>query len=154
MTSSFTQKEKITLASVALGCFLLHLITNVAGAYGFFRDELYYIACSDHLALGYVDQPPFSLYLLKFSRMVFGDSLTAIRIIPTLMHTGTIVVTGMMVKEMGGRAFAIFIASLAVALAPIHLGMSLIYSMNYVVPNSGLKRRFLWGRKPRCRCGL
>ncbi len=132
MTSSFTQKEKITLASVALGCFLLHLITNLTGAYGFFRDELYYIACSDHLAWGYVDQPPFSLYVLKFSRMLFGDSLTAIRIIPTLMHTGTIVITGMMVKEMGGRAFAIFIASLAVALAPIHLGISSIYSMNSI----------------------
>ncbi len=132
MNSSFTQTEKITLASVALGCFLLHLITNLTGAYGFFRDELYYIACSDHLALGYVDQPPFSLYLLKLSRMLFGDSLTAIRIIPTLMHTGTIVIAGMMVKEMGGRAFAIFLASIAIALSPIHLGTGSIYSMNSI----------------------
>ncbi|MEO7988071.1 MAG: glycosyltransferase family 39 protein [Chryseolinea sp.] len=132
MNSSFTPAERITLASVALGCFLLHLITNLTGAYGFFRDELYYIACSDHLAWGYVDQPPFSLYVLKFSRMLFGDSLTAIRIVPTLMHTGTIIITGMMVKEMGGRVFAIFIASLAIALSPIHLGGGLIFSMNSI----------------------
>jgi hypothetical protein len=132
MTPTFTQTEKITLASVALGCFVLHLVTNLMGAYGFFRDELYYIACTDHLAWGYVDHPPFSLYLLKLSRLLFGDSLTAIRLVPVLMHTGTIVITGLMVKEMGGRAFAIFIASIAVALAPIHLGMSLIYSMNSI----------------------
>jgi len=132
MTPTFTSSEKITLALVASACFLLHLITNLTGAYGFFRDELYYIACSDHLAWGYVDQPPFSLYVLKLSRLIFGDSLTAIRLVPVLMHTGTIIITGLMVKEMGGKVFAIFIATLAVALAPIHLGMSLIYSMNSI----------------------
>ncbi|MBL7872680.1 MAG: glycosyltransferase family 39 protein [Cyclobacteriaceae bacterium] len=130
--STFTRNEKIALGVIALGCFLLHLITNLTGAYGFFRDELYYIACSEHLSWGYVDQPPFSLFLLKFSRLIFGDSLPAIRIVPVLMHTGTVIITGLMVKEMGGKLFAIFIASLAIALSPIHLGMSLIYSMNSI----------------------
>lgn len=110
----------------------MHLITNLTGAYGFFRDELYYIACSDQLAWGYVDQPPFSLFLLKLSRLLFGDSLTSIRIVPVLMHTAVIVITAMMVKEMGGKLFAIFLACLVVALSPIHLGMSLIYSMNSI----------------------
>lgn len=132
MAMSFNRDEKLTLVVIAGGCFLLHLITNLTGAYGFFRDELYYIACSDQLAWGYVDQPPFSLFLLKLSRLLFGDSLTAIRIIPALMHSGVILITGMMVKEMGGRLFAIFLACFVVALSPIHLGMSLIYSMNSI----------------------
>jgi hypothetical protein len=130
MTQPYSSSEKITIGSIAAACFLLHLVTNLTGAYGFFRDELYYIACSDHLAWGYVDQPPFSLYVLKLSRMIFGDSLTAIRLVPSLAHTGVIVLTGMMVKEMGGRVFAMFIACLAVFMSPIHLGMNLIYSMN------------------------
>ncbi len=132
MLARLSRSEKIVIGSIAVACFLLHLIINFSGAYGFFRDELYYIACSDHLAWGYVDQPPFSLFLLKLSRIIFGDSLTAIRIVPIVMHSATIVVTGLMVKEMGGKIFAIFIACLVIALSPIHLGMSLIYSMNSI----------------------
>ncbi|MFZ0365890.1 MAG: hypothetical protein WAL67_16955, partial [Candidatus Cybelea sp.] len=43
----------LALSSVAA---LLHLAT--AWRYGYFRDELYFIASSKHLAWGYVDQPP------------------------------------------------------------------------------------------------
>ncbi len=46
--------------------FLLHLLTS--GGYGYFRDEFYYIACSEHLAFGYVDQPPVSIALLWLNR--------------------------------------------------------------------------------------
>jgi hypothetical protein len=38
---------------------LLHLLTY--RGYGYFRDELYYIVCSQHLDFGYVDHPPLSI---------------------------------------------------------------------------------------------
>lgn len=124
--------EKIIIAAIATFCFLVHLVTNLTGAYGFFRDELYYIACSDHLAWGYVDHPPFSIFLLKLSRLVFGDSLTAIRLVPSLAHAGTIVMTGLIVKQMGGKRLAIVLACTAVLCSIIHIGMNLIYSMNAI----------------------
>src|SRR6266699_2473552 len=56
---------------------LLQMLTN--GRYGYFRDELYFLACGDHLALGYVDFAPLAARLTRVSRMMLGDSLHAIR---------------------------------------------------------------------------
>ena len=41
---------------LALANFLFHCYFN--NRYGYFRDELYYLACGQHLAWGYVDHPP------------------------------------------------------------------------------------------------
>jgi hypothetical protein len=41
---------------VILALLQLAVQTAFHGNYGYFRDELYYIACSKHLAFGYVDQ--------------------------------------------------------------------------------------------------
>lgn len=41
---------------LALAKFAIQFAT--AGRYGIFRDELYDLDCAQHLAWGYVDQPP------------------------------------------------------------------------------------------------
>ncbi|MFZ6011399.1 MAG: ArnT family glycosyltransferase [Bacteroidota bacterium] len=128
----FTSTEKITVATFIGANFLLHLLVNLSGAYGFFRDEFYYIACSEHLAWGYVDQPPFCIYVLKLSRLLLGDSLVAIRFVPAVVTSGTLLLTALMAKELGGKTFAIFLACLAVFVSPVHIGSGSIFSMGSI----------------------
>ena len=57
---------------VILAILQFTLQTIFHGNYGYFRDELCYIACSNHLAFGYVDQPPLSITILWVNRMLLG----------------------------------------------------------------------------------
>src|SRR6266699_5204056 len=96
---------------LALANFLLHLYFN--NRYGYFRDEFDYMACGDHLAWGYVDQPPLIPFLIKLSRLVLGDSLRSIRIIPALTTSAAVFLTAIIARELGGRRFATVLSALA-----------------------------------------
>jgi len=61
------------LIYIALVKLAIHLATN--GGYGYHRDELYYIACGDHLAWGYVDHPPLTPFLARIITATLGLSL-------------------------------------------------------------------------------
>ncbi len=109
--------------------FMLHILA--VQNFGYFRDELYYIACSEHLAFGYVDHPPLAMFLLKFIRMILGDSLLAVRIVPALASAVFILLTGILARELGGKKSAVALASVA-AFAPIgNFFMFHYYSMNF-----------------------
>src|SRR5262245_41798816 len=71
---------------IALGVFslALHLVVNALGHFGYFRDELYYLACSRHLSASYVDQPPLSILVLAGARLLLGTSVFAIRVVPAI----------------------------------------------------------------------
>jgi hypothetical protein len=104
------------IAGAKLG---LHCFFN--NRYSYFRDEFDYLSCGDHLAWGYVDQPPLVPFLARVSREVLGDSLRAIRFLPALAISAVVVLTGMMAREMGGRTFALLLAAATVLIAPIYL---------------------------------
>ena len=107
-----------------------HLGINLFGGYEIFRDELYYLACADHLALGYVDQPPLSIWLLAGVRGILGDSLFAIRLLPALAGAALVLVTGLLARELGGGRFAVTVAALCPWVAGHVLAVSSIWSMN------------------------
>jgi hypothetical protein len=115
---------------LALAAVKLALSLAVVGRYGYFRDELYYLASTRHLALGYVDHPPFSIALLALIRGVFGDSLLALRIVPMLAGAVLVVVAGCIAFELGAGGFGQFLAALCVLAAPMYLGSHHAYSMN------------------------
>jgi dolichyl-phosphate-mannose-protein mannosyltransferase len=119
----------VFFSAVAL---LAHLLTN--GRYGYFRDELYYIACARHLDFGYVDQPPLSILLLRLSQMLFGDSLFSIRLLPALAGAATVALTGAIAYELGGRGWAVALACAASLCALFNLAVGNFFSMNAFEP--------------------
>src|SRR5437667_11147125 len=119
----------IFFGAVAL---LVHLLTN--GRYGYFRDELYYIACGRHLAFGYVDQPPLSILLLRLSQALLGDSLFAIRLLPALAGAATVALSGLISRELAGRGWAIALACAGSLCALFNLAVGNFFSMNAFEP--------------------
>src|SRR5829696_9767170 len=113
---------------LALVKLLVHLLT--AGNYGYFRDELYYMAASERLDLGYVDFPPIIALVTAFVRATLGDSLLALRLLPALAGAAVVVLAGLMARELGGGRFAQGLAALAVLIAPNFLVFGTFISMD------------------------
>ena len=117
------------LATIKL---LVHLAC--AGVYGLFSDELYFLACGEHLAWGYVDMAPLTALQAWLARSLFGDSMLAIRLFPALAGAALVVLAGAIARALGGRRFAQGLTALAVAVAPGYLAFDSYLSMNSVEP--------------------
>jgi hypothetical protein len=119
-----------------LSLALVKLLIQFAGInhYGFFRDELYYMACGEHLAWGYIDQPPLIALTAWFARHVFGDSMFDVRLLSTVAGATVVFLTGWIAREFGGGRFAQFLAALAMLFAPAYLAFDSFLSMNAFEP--------------------
>ena len=113
-------------------CLSLHCYLN--NRYDFFRDEFNYLACARHLAWGYVDQPPLIPWFAGLSLSTLGDSLRAIRFLPALFMSLTVVLTAEIARQFGGRAFALICAAAAVIAAPSYLNDGAMLTTNCLEP--------------------
>ena len=86
--------------------------------FGFHRDEFLHLVLADHLAWGYKEVPPFIALLAKISDVVFGTSVSAARIFPTIAAGLIIFFSGLITLELGGRRFAIALVCLALIFSP------------------------------------
>jgi 4-amino-4-deoxy-L-arabinose transferase-like glycosyltransferase len=143
MESSRPSANAIVL-SLAGAAFLLHLWAG--GNYGYFVDELYYLACSHHLAWGYVDQPPLIAFVTWLTRHTLGDSLRALRLLPALASAVEITLTGLIAREIGGGRFAQMLACLAALVAPGILISDSLLTMNAFEPLFWLGCAYLFAR--------
>ena len=124
----FTQSPCFIPLVAAAASFLIHVI--FIGNYNYFRDEFYYIACGEHLGLGYVDHPPLIGLISKITVALFGKSIFGIRVLSVLAGSAAIYLSGMIVHELGGKRFAQLLAGLSMIFAPIMLYIYHILSMN------------------------
>lgn len=131
-----TDRNNFEVYGIALVYFALHLVTSTR--YGYFRDALYYLACSEHLAFGYVDQPPLIAVLGWFTRHTLGTSLPALLFWPALAGAARIVLTAAFARELGARRFGTALAAALAATPGVWWVIDHQFAMNAFEP-------LLWG---------
>lgn len=112
---------------VAVGTVVVLLA--VAGRYGYHRDELYFRVLADAPAWGYVDQPPLTPLIARWSIDLLGDEVWALRV-PAALLAGTLaVLLALVAREVGGGRLAQTVAALgAVSATPLVSGHILLTS--------------------------
>lgn len=120
--------------SIILGaaCLLLHLIAN--NRYDVFRDELYFIVCGRHPALGYVDQPPLIPLIAGVSNALFGTALLPLRLVPAVAMSAAVALAAELTRALGGGRFAQWLSGLAVLLSPVFLVDGVLLSTDSMQP--------------------
>ena len=131
-TSDDPRSGAVVVAYVALADLALHVA--LSGRYGYWIDEVYFIACGEHLAWGYVDHPPLIAAVARVSRLLLGDSLYAIRLASALSGALLVLIAGRVARELGGGRFAQIVAALSVVVAPVYLGFHGLLTMNAFEP--------------------
>jgi 4-amino-4-deoxy-L-arabinose transferase-like glycosyltransferase len=92
------------LIYMAFGTVILHAI--VGNRYGFHRDELATLDDARHLTWGYPAYPPVTPFFGRISLILFGTSLAGFRFFASLAHSATVVLAGLMARDLGGRRSA------------------------------------------------
>ena len=92
-----------------------------ASRYGYHRDELYFLAAGHHLAWAYADQGPLAPLIARVMSDIAPDSLTVLRIPSALAAGATVLLTGLLAGELGGRPRAQLIAAASAATSVVVL---------------------------------
>lgn len=130
---SFLASGMLIVVAIALAKLAFHCYFN--NRYDYFRDEFDYLACGNHPAWGYVDQPPLIPFLIHVWRAIGGDSLRSIRFIPALASSLLVLQTAVLAREFGGRRFALLLSAVTVVVAPQYLSNGSLLGTNCLEPN-------------------
>lgn len=105
------------LILLALVRVLLQVFTN--GQYGFHQDELVTMdMATRQLAWGYVAWPPFTPFLARLSLALYGLSPIGLRSFAVLAEGLVLLLTGLMIRDLGGRRWTQILGAVAVATTP------------------------------------
>nr|WP_245554075.1 glycosyltransferase family 39 protein [Nocardia takedensis] len=100
--------------------------------YGYFGDELYFLAAGRRPAFGYADQGPVLPLLARFMDTVAPGSYAILRWPAVLLTVLAVVLTAAIAREFGGGALAQTLAALAYATSPFLLLQGKMLTTNAV----------------------
>ncbi len=110
---------RLLIVGLALIKLAVHFFTNTN--YGLHRDEYLYLAVADHLDFGFASVPPLIGVISGLTQALFGDSLFAVRLFPALVGALSVIIIGLIVREMDGKNWAVLLAGSAFILSPAFL---------------------------------
>jgi hypothetical protein len=120
--------RRLLAVSAAVGAVLLAL----SGRHGYHVDELYNRVTGEHLAWGYVDQPPLVALIARLEITILGDSLTALRVVPALLTCLVVWTAGLIARELGGGSGAQVLAAAATGASLVTLNAGHVLTTNVV----------------------
>jgi hypothetical protein len=113
----------------ALGA--LALLASI-GRYGFFGDELYFVAAGRRLAVGYADQGPLLPAIARSMDMLAPNSLVVLRLPAVMVTVAAVVVTAQIAREFGGARCAQVLAAAGYATSPFLLVQGSLLATNTI----------------------
>ncbi|KAA9380954.1 glycosyltransferase family 39 protein [Microbispora cellulosiformans] len=124
---------RLPRAVVALAAAVVAVLLAVSPWYGYHRDELYFRMLGERPRLGYFDTPPLTPMIARLSTAVFGDTVVALRIVPSLCAGALVVLAALVARELAARdsetgrsAQVLAAAGTAGAVLPLLAGHSLL----------------------------
>jgi dolichyl-phosphate-mannose-protein mannosyltransferase len=112
---------------LAAAKFVLPFILQ-SPVYELHRDEYLYYEQGQHFALGYLENPPLLSWLGMISSWLGGSSFW-IKFWPCLFGAFTVIITCLLTAELGGKAFAQFIAGFSI-LGGAYMRMFFLFQPN------------------------
>jgi len=106
---------------VAIGAALTVVLVAFSSGYGCHRDELYFLAAGQRLDWAYADQGPLTPLIARAMSEISAGSLTLLRVPAALAAGATVLLTGLLARELGGGRRAESIAAACAAVASIVL---------------------------------
>ncbi len=118
--------DTLLLSVCAASLLVIHFA--MGNGYGFHRDELQFLFDARHLQWGYVAFPPFTSFSARIAIALFGISPQALRIPAAVTNAVSLVLTGLIARELGGQRAAQLLALAAAFPACLLLSSLLQYN--------------------------
>ena len=118
MPDAWRRRPLLGVAIFALIRLLISL--PLIGGPAWQRDELMFMACGQHLSLGYVDDPPLVAWLCRLSYELFGYAAWGLRLWASLSSAAVVFLTAKIAQKLGASESGQLLSAAAVALAPAY----------------------------------
>ncbi|MDZ7333292.1 MAG: glycosyltransferase family 39 protein [candidate division KSB1 bacterium] len=117
--------EWFLILALAFLKLIIHFITNTN--YELHRDAYLYLAQGDHLDWSFLSVPPTTAVIGNITRFLFGDSVFSIRLFPAIIGAVSVIMIGLIIRNLGGKIWAILLGCTAFIVSPAFLRSNTLF---------------------------